>query len=163
MHGGRGRPLPAPQPPPPQKSTSVLVQMLWVSVQNPLWLQEEEILQGRGQGQEGHEAEALPAEHLPNGASAKMLQGARGVGQGQEGLVESLVHLKRRWGDFSPRTWYRQSPFSSREIPEGPGHPFSAPDEEGPTKANPHPPTPQGSWSFSEVQLLPSQREVRLG
>lgn len=90
---------------------------LWVSVQNPLWLQKKVILQGLRQGQLGHEEKALSAKQLPNGTAAEMLQTARAVGQGKEGLVERLVHLKGRRGDVSLGTRNRHTSLSQTEEP----------------------------------------------
>lgn len=42
----------------------------------------------------GHKVEALLAEEFSDGTAAEVLQAARGVCQGEEGLVERLVRLE---------------------------------------------------------------------
>lgn len=81
---------------------------LWFSgssAQNALWLQEQVILQESRQGEQGDEAAAPPAQRLANGTAAQVLQAARALGQGQEGLVEGGVLLEGNECSIRGRSW----------------------------------------------------------
>ena len=103
----------------------------WVSVQNPLWLQKQVVLQGLRQGQQRYEGKALSAKRFPDGTAAEMLQTAGRVGQGEEGPVESLVHLKEGGKYQSGHVELAHFLLFPREkSPDDTGNPLMATDRE---------------------------------